>query len=76
MTRDACMAVGSEQQSVPDGVMEIMNASHDYFAPDALNSVNQEVARFLHLKRAAQGRFGPLRPTQNRIAFRSAPARI
>ena len=54
VARDVCLAVGSDHFFWPDGIMEIPQALHDYFAPPALDSVYREVARFLQLKRAAQ----------------------
>ena len=44
--RDVCRTEGSQQLLEPDGVMKITKVLRDYFAPDALYSVYQEVARF------------------------------
>ena len=53
VARDACAAAGSEQSLEPDAAMEITQVLHDYFVPDALDSVYQKLVRFLRHKRAA-----------------------
>ena len=35
LAREVCMAAGSNQIMGPDGLMEIMQLSNGYFAPDA-----------------------------------------
>ena len=45
------------------GMMKITEVLSDYFAPDAIVSVNQEVVRFSHFKRTTPTTGGyPVRP--------------
>ena len=50
--RDVCMVVGGEQLWESDGVTKSMQMLRDSFAPEALNFVRREVARFMHFKRS------------------------
>ena len=44
----------SSKLTEPDGVARALQVLHDYFAPDALDAVYQDVARFLGIKRPTQ----------------------
>ena len=48
------MAAGAERLFEPDSVMKIAQFLRDYFAPEAIVSVYQQVARFLHLERTTR----------------------
>ena len=66
VAREVRMAAGSDRIMHPDGVMEIMQLLNGYFAPDAADSVYQEVACLLRFEQTAQTvdehlvRFDPL----------------
>ena len=54
VAREVCAAAGSALITDPDGAIKITLLLHDYFAPDAAGSVDQEVARSLRLARTTQ----------------------
>ena len=50
---DVCLAAGSHQLLVQEGVRKIVLVLHDYSAPGALEPVYQDAARCLHSRHAA-----------------------
>ena len=48
--RDVCVSVGCGRPPGPGAVRKITQVLHDYFAPGALDSVYQHVARLLHFQ--------------------------
>ena len=54
VAREVCMAGESDVIAGPDGAKRISELLRDYFAPEALDSVYQEVVRFSQFGRAAQ----------------------
>ena len=51
VARQVCLAAGSDFVVNNDGAERIVTILKDYIAPDAADSVDQEVARFLQSKR-------------------------
>ena len=54
VARQVCLAAGSDSVANNDGAEQILGILKDYFAPDAVDSAFQEVARFLQFKRTDQ----------------------
>ena len=47
-SREACMAAGCDQITLPAGAPKITQLSSDYCAPDDVDSAYRDVARFSH----------------------------
>ena len=52
--RDVCMTFGSDHLMEPDAAATVVQMLHDYFAPDALDVVYQDVVSSLHFEGPAQ----------------------
>ena len=54
VAREVCVAAGREQSMDPESAAKMTQALNDYFAPDDVDLIYREMARFLQFKRTTQ----------------------
>ena len=52
--RQVCLAEGSDILDHSDGVAEILNILRNYFAPEAVGAIHQQLMRFMRFRRTDQ----------------------
>ena len=54
IARQACVTVGKDHVANDDGVRHVLRILRERSAPDAIDAINQEVAKFLNFTRTGQ----------------------